>query len=243
MGRLRTLPGPSSKEDPTIVYPSGVQYRPQRVMAWYKPRRMRSGSAKMREAALKVGAPLGHVGQLDVDTTGLWLFTDDGDLNNQLRVRGRVPKTYRVTLRAHCNWSLSSEQKEALLTGFESVTLVGQESLEEPLLPPGCVPKADFLFDVVIRSGQYHIVKRLFFHRVGMAVHSLKRTAIGPLTLDRLSLREPGDWATLSSKDVADLWRSAGGIEQLWDDKVCALRDRAARHPDDHRLIAFLTGL
>ena len=91
--------------------------------------------------------------------------------------------------------------------------------------PPGCAPKAAFETTVAIRSGQNHVVKRQFA-RVGVAVRTLRREAVGPVSLEGLGLRREGEWRRLGARDVAMLWAAVGGFGALEALKHAQLRKR-----------------
>jgi 23S rRNA pseudouridine2605 synthase len=143
-------------------------------------------------------ARLYPVGRLDVDTSGLVLMTNDGELANRLmHPRYEVPRTYR----ARVSGSPSKRALQALREGVEladgrssparvRVVRSGQESVA----------------DVTIHEGRNRIVRRMF-EAVGYPVHSLERVAFGPLELGRL---RPGTARRLRPPELAELRRAAG---------------------------------
>lgn len=137
-------------------------------------------------ASLVSSTGVGHMpcGQLDVNTTGLMLFTDDARVLRGFCKKGQCQKVYVV------GWDkpegipgLTSEERRVLETGFETVgdcVLKGPLLLEEPndRRPKGCRRKQRWTVEVSISTGQNHIVKRNFF-AAKIAVKTLERTKVG----------------------------------------------------------------
>jgi 23S rRNA pseudouridine2605 synthase len=143
-------------------------------------------------------ARLYPVGRLDVDTSGLVLMTNDGELANRLmHPRYEVPRTYR----ARVSGSPSKRALQALREGVE---------LEDGRSSPARVRVVrsgrESVADVTIHEGRNRIVRRMF-EAVGYPVHSLERVAFGPLELGRL---RPGTARRLRPPELAELRRAAG---------------------------------
>lgn len=132
------------------------------------------------------------IGRLDADTTGLLLFSTDGELGNALLHPSRhVAKTYLARLKR----PLSDEAAARLREGVE---------LDDGPAQPAEVTFADDgrkLVRMTIREGRYHQVKRMF-EAVGDPVVSLHRESFGPLSLGKL---KPGKWRVLSEGEVESL--------------------------------------
>ncbi|HEX3830943.1 MAG TPA: pseudouridine synthase [Solirubrobacteraceae bacterium] len=131
------------------------------------------------------------VGRLDIDTTGLILLTNDGELANRLtHPRYEVPKTYRVRV-----WGapVSRRAVEALRAGVQ---------LDDGLTAPARVRKVAWdTIELTIREGRNRQVKRMCEH-VGHRVRSLQRVAFGPLMLGDLP---EGGHRVLSAAEVEAL--------------------------------------
>jgi 23S rRNA pseudouridine2605 synthase len=131
------------------------------------------------------------VGRLDIDTTGLILLTNDGELANRLtHPRYEVPKTYRVRV-----WGapVSRRAVEALRAGVQ---------LDDGLTAPARVRKLAWdTIELTIREGRNRQVKRMCEH-VGHRVRSLQRVAFGPLMLADLP---DGGHRVLSEAEVEAL--------------------------------------
>jgi 23S rRNA pseudouridine2605 synthase len=116
------------------------------------------------------------VGRLDVDTSGLILLTDDGDLANALtHPRYGVPKLYVVTV---SNGPVSRSRLGHLEAGID---------LEDGRTAPARVKKtAPDRFELELREGRKRQVRRMT-EAIGYRVKTLQRVAIGPLRLDKLA--------------------------------------------------------
>jgi 23S rRNA pseudouridine2605 synthase len=117
------------------------------------------------------------VGRLDIDTTGLILLTNDGDLAHRLTHPSfEVEKTYRATVR---NAPVRDRALRALRDGVE---------LDDGRTSPAKVRRiaADTL-EITIREGRKRQVRRMCEH-VGHRVQRLERIGFGPLTLGTLKL-------------------------------------------------------
>lgn len=133
------------------------------------------------------------IGRLDADTTGLLLFTTDGQLGNTLlHPSSHVPKTYL----AHLAKPLSDHDADALRLGVE---------LEDGPTQPAEVEFAGNrkTVRITVHEGRYHQVKRML-KAVGNHVARLHRESFGALELGEL---EPGSWRKLTSEEVALLKR------------------------------------
>jgi len=139
---------------------------------------------------VKTEARLYPVGRLDVDTTGLLLLTNDGELANRLtHPRYEVPKTYRVRLRnAIADRDLErlrgGVQLEDGPTGKAQVKRLGKSEIE-----------------ITLREGRNRQVRRMV-EAVGNEVAALRRVSFGPLTLGDLP---EGKARRLSDHEVAEL--------------------------------------
>jgi len=134
---------------------------------------------------------LSSVGRLDLDTSGLLLFTDDGALLHRIiSPRAQVAKVYE----AHLAEDLRGD--EAAL--FASGTLL-LESEMTPLAPAHLEVIAARHVRLRVTEGRYHQIRRMFA-ATGNAVVALRRISIGALTLDGL---EEGAWRVLDADDIA----------------------------------------
>lgn len=134
------------------------------------------------------------VGRLDIDTTGLILLTNDGELANRLtHPRFEVPKTYRARV---ARPPVSDRALRALRAGV---------TLDDGPTAPARVRRVEpDLLEITIHEGRNRQIKRMCDH-VGHPVRRLERIAFGSLRLGDL---RPGRSRRLSASEIAAL--SAG---------------------------------
>jgi 23S rRNA pseudouridine2605 synthase len=136
------------------------------------------------------------VGRLDIDTTGLILLTNDGELAHRLTHPSfEVPRTYRVVV-----WRPPIRDRDirALRNGVE---------LEDGRTAPARVRRLGDrgeILELTIHEGRKRQIKRMC-EAVGHRVRSLERVAFGPLTLGGLA---PGQHRRLSGAEVQALSRA-----------------------------------
>lgn len=131
------------------------------------------------------------VGRLDVDTTGLLLFSDDGQfIHRMASPKHHVQKVYQVTT----SEPVTAAQRSQLLAG------VVLEDDPEPVQAVDCVETGPCRIDLTLTSGKYHQVKRMLA-AVGNHVDKLHRSRIGDLTLpDDLAV---GEWRWMTAEQLA----------------------------------------
>ena len=140
------------------------------------------------------------VGRLDRDTTGILLFTCDGEMNHRLLSPGRhVDKTYRALVEG----KLGPEAADAFAAGMDLGDFTAQGA-KLVILRAG---EDSSLAEVTISEGKFHQVKRMFA-AVEHEVLELHRRSFGPLELDP-ELRE-GEWRELTADEVLLLREAAG---------------------------------
>jgi 23S rRNA pseudouridine2605 synthase len=132
------------------------------------------------------------VGRLDRNTTGLLLFTNDGELADKLtHPSNNVRKIYQVEL----DKPITTEHFEELKKGIE---------LEDGPIKPDALsivtPDA-YVVGIEIHSGRNRIVRRMFEH-FGYEVSKLDRTTYAGLTKKELPR---GKWRFLDPKEVVKL--------------------------------------
>ena len=135
------------------------------------------------------------VGRLDINTEGLLLFTNSGDLANRLmHPRFGVEREYAVRILGQ----LSDEHRTKLLEGVE---IDGQAAAFKSI-EDGGGDGANRWVRVVITEGRNREVRKLF-DAVGHAVSRLIRIRYGSVVLPK-GLRR-GVWVDLPSEDVKAL--------------------------------------
>lgn len=133
------------------------------------------------------------VGRLDRNTTGVLLFTNDGDLAKKLtHPSNEVQKIYHVTT----DKAVSHADLERIAQGFE---------LEDGFIQADEIAYADehnrSEIGIRIHSGRNRIVRRIFEH-LGYEVKKLDRVMFAGLTKKALSR---GHWRFLSDREVGFL--------------------------------------
>jgi 23S rRNA pseudouridine2605 synthase len=142
------------------------------------------------------------VGRLDLNTEGLLLFTNSGELANQLmHPRFGVEREYAVRTLGR----LDDEARERLLAGLE---VDGQVAALKSIESAGGGDGVNHWYRVVITEGRNREVRRLF-EAVGLTVSRLIRIRYGSVVLPRGLKR--GVWVDLDTEDVRQLRRQVGG--------------------------------
>lgn len=133
------------------------------------------------------------VGRLDKDTTGLLLFTTDGDLGHDLMHPSHiVPKRYAARVRGRLGDESLRRLREGVMLDDRMTAPAQVEVLEEG--DPALVA-------ITIHEGRNRQVRRMF-EAVGCAVEELHRESVGPLRLEGLA---PGSWRMLTDDEVSAL--------------------------------------
>ncbi len=168
------------------------------VILLYKPRGVVStseddrGRKTVQEFVKDLPYRLYNVGRLDLNSEGLLLLTNDGELANQLmHPRYGVAKTYRVV----CDGTLSATEIAALTNGVE---------LDDGLTAPAKVTNirrsttGGTAFSITIHEGRNRQIRRML-EAVGHRTLRLKREAYGPLQLGSM---RPGEWRYLTEGEI-----------------------------------------
>jgi 23S rRNA pseudouridine2605 synthase len=133
------------------------------------------------------------VGRLDRNTSGVLLFTNDGELAQKLtHPSNEVKKVYHVTL----NKPLEMAHFEAILNG---VVLEDGPAKVDVLAWADAKDRTQV--GVEIHSGRNRIVRRIFEH-MGYDVRNLDRVVFAGLTKKNV---DRGKWRFLTEKEVRDL--------------------------------------
>ncbi len=139
------------------------------------------------------------VGRLDLDTSGLLLFTNDGELAGRLmHPSAELPREYAVRVRG----ALDAQARRRLLRGVVLEDGIARFDSIEDAGGSG----ANRWYKVVLKEGRNREVRRLWESQ-GMAVSRLIRVGFGPIALPRgLS---PGRFEYLGPGDNAALLEAA----------------------------------
>jgi len=136
-----------------------------------------------------------HVGRLDMESEGLLIVTNDGELSLALtHPRFHVEKEYEVGL----DRVFDITHREKLLRGFR---IEGGFAKAENVSV--FAPK---LLKLILRQGLKRQI-RLMFYELGYEVTHLRRVRIGTIKLGDL---HPGEWRLLEKREVAALKKASG---------------------------------
>lgn len=133
------------------------------------------------------------VGRLDMDSEGLLLLTNDGELTNRLiHPAGEIHKTYQVWLSGASAGKIAALSQPMDIDGYrirpaqvETVALRGAQAQ----------------VTVTIHEGRNRQIRKMA-EKCGMAVTRLRRVSEGGLQLGKLP---PGKWRYLTENEVAML--------------------------------------
>ena len=140
-----------------------------------------------------------HIGRLDVDTEGLLLITNDGDLSNRITHPSHgLPKTYLAWVPGTIPRELGRQLRAGVLLE-DGVAKVDSFKLVQS--QPG-----EALIEVVLHDGRNRVVRRMF-EQVGHPLRSLARTHIGPIALGS---QRPGTVRVIHGAELGSLYNAVG---------------------------------
>jgi 23S rRNA pseudouridine2605 synthase len=175
------------------------------------------------------------VGRLDRETTGMLLFTNDGDLANAiLHPDHQTEKVYWLWLDEHV-----ADGDPRLARWLEGVPLGGHVARAVSGRVQHRTESHTELL-VTLCEGKNRQIRRMC-RALGFELTHLHRKSVGPLSLGSLGV---GEWRPLGAAEVEQLWRAAGGRSRATERKIAALvsraRERRERGEPDLRLEAWL---
>jgi 23S rRNA pseudouridine2605 synthase len=147
-----------------------------------------------------------NVGRLDVNTSGLLLFTTDGELAHRLmHPSAEVEREYRVRIRGRPD----AAALEALRRGVELED--GLARFERIVPERSGAAGSHRWYRIVLKEGRNREVRRMW-RAVGCEVSRLMRIRYGPLEL--AADLAPGAWRRASASELAEL---EGAVLRLAD--------------------------
>lgn len=205
-----------------------VRYLAMEYIMLYKPQGVISATEDKRHKTVidllsgENRSDLFPVGRLDIDTEGLLLLTNDGDLTHRLLAPGKhVDKVYFARIEGELPGNAVEQMAEGLtLTDGTLVMPAKLEILKQWPAGGHRIAEADSADGVramdgeaetagaeillTIQEGKFHQVKRMF-EALGCHVVFLKRLSMGSLKLD--PELKPGEYRSLTKEELEGLAR------------------------------------
>ncbi|MDX1657961.1 MAG: pseudouridine synthase [Nitriliruptorales bacterium] len=158
------------------------------------------------------------VGRLDMDTEGLLLLTNDGELTHKLTHPSYgVERHYLALVRGKVQRHVLTELAEGPVLEDGPTNPVSVELVEES--------DGHSLVSVVLAEGRNREVRRMF-DAVGLGLERLARVAYGPIELGEL---RQGRWRHLTQIEIGKLHEVVEGGDPDPDDPRRASREERAR--------------
>ncbi len=149
------------------------------------------GRTTVLDLLKSVPARVYPIGRLDMDSEGLLLLTNDGELTCRLtHPKHEIPKIYHVTVSP-------APTKEQLLQLASPMEIDGYR-----LRPVGIHPLSQDTLEMTLYEGRNRQIRRMC-EKVQLKVKQLRRVAIGDLHLGALPV---GKWRVLTEQEVAYLF-------------------------------------
>ncbi len=192
----------SPETDTVTAFGQEVEYREFIYLMLNKPQGYISATRDGRTPTVMALVPDEYlhfepfpVGRLDIDTEGLLLLTNDGDLAHRLLApKKHIPKTYLA--------QVEKAVTEKDIDAFSQGVILDDGYKTMPAELKTVSSEEDFWAEIVINEGKFHQVKRMF-ESIGNKVLYLKRIKMNNLCLDE----------TLP----------LGEIRELTEDELCLL--------------------
>ena len=135
------------------------------------------------------------IGRLDINSSGLMLFTNDGIFANYcMHPSSSIDREYLVRARG----DFTKEKKEKMLSGIK----IDNDIYRFTDIVEGEKQSSNQWFSVCLMSGKNREVRKIF-NAVGLEISRLKRTRFGPIFLP--SSLKKGAHIELSSKEIDSL--------------------------------------
>ena len=132
------------------------------------------------------------IGRLDINSSGLMLFTNDGTFANYcMHPSSSIDREYLVRARG----DFTKEKREKMLSGIK----LDQDIYRFTDIVEGEKQSSNQWFSVCLMSGKNREVRKIF-NAVGLEISRLKRTRFGPIFLP--SSLKKGGYIELSSKEI-----------------------------------------
>lgn len=207
-GEVATLGMSVDPETDTVLFDGKPVKQEEQLITimLYKPKGVVStsddpqGRKTVQEYVKDIPVRLYNVGRLDINSEGLLLMTNDGELAHRMtHPRFSVEKTYY----AICDGKLLPSEVASLVNGIE---------LDDGMTAPARVTRVhptqsgDTSFLITIHEGKNRQIRRML-EAVGHRTLRLKRERFGPLYLGEL---KPGETRQLTKDELRSLKHSLG---------------------------------
>jgi 23S rRNA pseudouridine2605 synthase len=124
------------------------------------------------------------VGRLDYDTSGVLLLSSDGEFTQYLtHPSSGVEKEYAVRVRGHVTKDVLKQMQKGMTLDDETLRPVVVKLIEYDK------EKHTSKLEMVLKEGKNRQIKRMM-QAFGYTVTSLRRTRVGPVTLQGLKIGE-----------------------------------------------------
>jgi 23S rRNA pseudouridine2605 synthase len=216
------------EEDALPYVPEGKALFEKTYIVLYKPRQVitstndpegRPTVMDLVKVPHSVAARLFPVGRLDIDSTGLVLITNDGELAQRLtHPMYGVQTRYHVAFKGKLTEEEMHRIHQAVDRGKEAPAPTNPDTSKvsdlSKLIRPQNVKllghqrdqtkAADTKVEITLQEGQSREIRKVLAH-IELKVKKIQRIGIGPLTLKGLNA---WDWRHLSEQEVHDLKKS-----------------------------------
>ncbi|NOQ22532.1 MAG: pseudouridine synthase [Candidatus Aegiribacteria sp.] len=199
-GEIITIPGFRVSDTDEVTYKGhSIKLQPFRTAVLNKPHGFEttlSPDSKRSILRLIRGLPPGTVpvGRLDINTGGLLLLSNDGELVNRLtHPSWEVEREYRVFLK--------NQPGPSALRSLRKGASIGHGEFSKPISVKSSGKNS---INVVLRTGRNHEVRRLL-EACGIHLEGLERVRYGSVTLKGL---QRGKWRLLDDDELKALMKT-----------------------------------
>ena len=151
------------------------------------------GRPTVSELVADLGRRVYPVGRLDMDSDGLLLLTDDGELANKLtHPRHEIPKIYRVTVKGSVDGeALDKLRSPMVLDGYEIMPV-------ETSVVDISADRQETLLEMKLYEGRNRQIRKMC-ELCGLKISRLSRIAVGKISIGSLPV---GKWRVLSADEL-----------------------------------------
>jgi len=152
------------------------------------------GRKNVGELVCDLGMRVYPIGRLDMDSDGLLLLTNNGDLANKLtHPRHEIPKIYRVSVKGNPTAEqlkqLGSEMK---IDGYKILPV------KVEVISRARTADESSVLQMTLYEGRNRQIRKMC-DAVGLKIRRLSRVSIGKIALGSLT---PGKWRRLTKKEI-----------------------------------------